>query len=364
MGTHLLTYDELKVFCEAAFHRFGFNEHDSSVITDVLLLADLYGIDSHGTNRIVMYHDQIRSGYIDIGAKPQIVSETPVSAVIDGMSGMGQLVSEFAMKKAIALAKSSGIGLVTVRNSNHYGIAGYYSLMACNEGLLGISMTNSLAAVVPTFGRVPMLGTNPFAFSFPAVPQPFHFDASTSVVTVGKAEVSNKLGKALPVGWGINSEGHDELDPSALLKGIYAGIAGLHPLGGGTEEHGGHKGYGFSMVVEILSSILSGGTTSNHVEEVEGKSGVCHFFAAIDPRIFGDPARIQKKLEIFLEELRNSQKADCKGRIYTHGEKEAESYTMRIEEGIPVNEKTVEEMRDLADYLKMDFYRYFPDLKI
>ncbi|ETA79272.1 Ldh family oxidoreductase [Youngiibacter fragilis] len=364
MSINLLTYDNLKIFCEAAFHRFGFNEHDSAVITDVLLLADLYGIDSHGTNRIVMYHDQIRAGYIDIGAKPLIVSETPVSAVIDGMSGMGQLVSKFAMKKAIALAKTSGIGLVTVRNSNHYGIAGYYSLMACNEGFLGISMTNSLAAVVPTFGRVPMLGTNPFAFSFPAVPQPFHFDASTSVVTVGKAEVSGKTGKALPVGWGINADGYDELDPSALLRGIYAGTAGLHPLGGGTEEHGGHKGYGFSMVVEILSSIMSGGTTSNHVEKEEGKSGVCHFFAAIDPKIFGNPAVIQNKLEIFLEELRNSMKADGKDRIYTHGEKEAESYTRRIEEGIPVNEKTVEEMKDLADYLKMDFYRYFPELKI
>lgn len=364
MGNHLLTYDELKLFCETAFCRFGFSEKDSSIISDILLLADLYGIDSHGTNRIVMYHDQIRAGYIDIDAKPQIVSETPVSAVIDGMAGMGQLVSVFAMEKAIALAKSSGIGLVTVRNSNHYGIAGYYSLMACNRGFIGISMTNSLAAVVPTFGRSPMLGTNPFAFSFPVDPQPFHFDASTSVVTVGKAEVSSKLGKALPVGWGINSEGHDELDPAELLRGIYAGVAGLHPLGGGTEEHGGHKGYGFSMVVEILCSILSGGNTSNHVESEEGKSGVCHFFAAIDPKIFGDPTALQKKLELFLDELRNSQKADGKDRIYTHGEKEAESYSRRIDDGIPVNEKTIGEMLDLADYLKMDFYRYFPELKI
>ncbi|MBP1919463.1 Ldh family oxidoreductase [Youngiibacter multivorans] len=363
MSTHFFTYDELKVFCEAAFHRFGFSEQDSAVITDVLLLADLYGIDSHGTNRIVMYHDQIRAGYIDINAKPRIVSETPVSAVVDGMSGMGQLVSEFAMKKAISLAKSSGIGLVTVRNSNHYGIAGYYSLMACNEGFLGISMTNSLAAVVPTFGRAPMLGTNPFAFSFPAAPQPFHFDASTSVVTVGKAEVASKLGKALPVGWGINSEGHDELNPAELLKGIYAGVAGLHPLGGGTEEHGGHKGYGFSMVVEILCSIMSGGNTSNHVESEEGKSGVCHFFAAIDPKIFGDPSAIQKNLETFLDELRHSPKADGKNRIYTHGEKEAEAYTRRLADGIPVNERTIVEMKDLAGYLKMDFHSYFPDLK-
>lgn len=363
MSSNVLHYDELKRFCQEAFGGFGFNEKDSAVITDVLLLSDLYGIDSHGTNRIVMYHELIKDGNIDIEAQPEIVMETPVSAVIDGKRGMGQLVACYAAETAIAKAKTSGIGLVTVRNSNHYGIAGYYSLMACREGLLGISMTNSRVSVLPTFGKTPMMGTNPFAISIPATPQPFNFDVATSVVPIGKVELYNKLGKQLPLGWGMNVEGLDETDPAKILEGIPFGRSGVHPVGGGTEEFGGHKGYGFSMVVEIFCSILSMGTTSNHIMEEKGQSGICHFIAAIDPKIFGDPSAIQEHLESYLDEIRNSEKATGRERIYTHGEKEVEAYAKRMEEGIPVNDKTIEEMKALADYLHMDLCQYFPTLK-
>lgn len=359
MNSTTYSYEQLKAFCSEAFNRFGFNVSESQIITDVLLLSDLYGIESHGTNRIVMIHQQIKDGYIDIHAQPKLIMETPISAVIDGQRGMGQLVSDHAMKIAMQKAKTSGIGLVTVRNSNHYGIAGYYSLMACKEGLIGVSMTNSLAAVVPTFGKAPMMGTNPFAFSFPANPQPFNFDAATSVVSVGKIEIYNKLAKQLPLGWGMNSEGNDETEPSAVLKSVFSAASGLHPLGGGEETFGGHKGYGFSMVVEILCSILSLGTTSNHVETVEGQAGVSHFFAAIDPKIFGDPMLIQQHLETYLSEIRSSEKREGQDRIYTHGEKEAEAYTKRIIEGIPVNDKTIAEIRAMAAYLAMDFDSYF-----
>ena len=204
-----------------------------------------------------------------------------------------------------------------------------------------------------------MMGTNPFAFSFPASPQPFNFDAATSVVSVGKIEIYNKQDKPIPLGWGMNSDGIDEPDPSAVLRSVFSSASGLHPLGGGDEISGGHKGYGFSMVVEILCSILSLGTTSNHVETVEGQAGVCHFFAAIDPTIFGDPTSIQKHLETYLSEIRTSEKRQGQKRIYTHGEKEVESYSKRMIEGIPVNDKTIEEMKDLAAYLNMDFNSFF-----
>lgn len=356
-----LPYEELKHFCEGAFQRFGFPQEDSAFITDTLLKSDLFGITSHGTNRIGMYHGQIRQGLIDCEAVPQVVFETPVSAVVDGNRGMGQLVSRFAMEKAMALAKKSGIGLVSVRNSNHFGIAGYYSLMASERGYLGMAMTNSLAAVVPTFGRIPMLGTNPLAFTFPASPAPFHFDASTSVVTVGKIEVAEKMGKTLPLGWGIGAEGKEEQNPSALLQSIYAGTSGLHPLGGGTEEFGGHKGYGISMMVEILTSILSLGTPSHLVEKEEGQAGVCHFFAAIDPKIFGDPQAIQQHLSGYLEALRQSPKTFGQERIYIHGEKEREAYAVRILEGVPVTEGSWNEMRILAEDLGLKMEEYFQE---
>lgn len=359
MNSKVIRIEQLRAFCEETFSRLGFNRADSTIITDVLLLSDLFGIDSHGINRMKMYHQQVKAGYIDIASKPEIVMETPVSAVIDGKRGMGQLVSNHAMKIAIQKAKTSGVGLVTVRNSNHYGIAGYYSLMASNEGLIGISMTNSLAAVVPTFGKTQMMGTNPIAFSYPATPHPFNFDSATSVVSVGKIEVYDKLNKPVPFGWGLNSDGIDEHNPAEVLKSVFSGKSGLHPLGGGSEEFGGHKGYGFSMIVEILCSIISMGTTSNHVEKTDGTSGVCHFFAAIDPKIFGDPTAIQKHLENYLKEIRNSDKAYGNERIYTHGEKEAESYIQRKASGIVIHPKTMSEMNEISNELGMDFNSYF-----
>lgn len=359
MKPYNIPADRLKKFCEEVFCKMGFNNEDSTIITDVLILSDLFGIDSHGINRLSMYVQQLQAGYIDIQAQPEIVFQTPVSAVIDGKKGMGQLVSNIAMKVAIEKAKMSGVALVTVRNSNHYGIAGYYSLMASDEGMIGLSMTNSLAAVVPTHGKEPMLGTNPIAFSFPAHPHPFLFDSATSVVSVGKIEVYDRLNKSIPLGWGLNSEGRDEQNPIEVLKSVFSGASGLHPLGGGSEEFGGHKGYGFSMIVEILSSIISMGTTSNHIEKNEGTSGVCHFFMVIDPKIFGDPTVITKHFEHYLNEIRDSRKADPQARIYTHGEKEAESFRQRRTEGLYINEKTFVELKKIADSMGVDFETYF-----
>lgn len=361
MSIYTLSYEDLKRFCEDAYQRFGFSPADSAIITDVLLQADLQGIDSHGTNRIVLYHEQLRAGYIDPAAVPAILRETPVSAVVDGNRGMGQLVACFATDLAIKKARTSGIGLVTVRNSNHYGIAGYYAQKACKQGFLGVSMTNSKAAVTPTFGRVPMLGTNPLAFSFPSEPVPFHLDIATSVVPVGKVEVYHKLGKPLPLGWGMNAEGVDDIDAGRVLRDVLGGRSGMHPLGGGSEEFGGHKGYGLSVMVEILCSVLSLGATSNKTEQA-GTAGICHFIGAIDPAIFGDPLLIRRQLDTFLEELRTSQKAAGQSRIFTHGEKEREMVLKRRGEGIPINEKTLHEMQAEAKDLGMDFNAYFPVL--
>ena len=175
MAYQYWSYDLLKQFCTDAFRTFGFSEAEADVIQDVLLTADLYGIESHGMQRMVRYHKCIAKDMIHIDAVPEVVFETPISAVIDGHDCMGQLVSKQAMDMAIAKAKTSGVGIVSVRNSNHYGIAGYYAQMASKEGLMGFSCTNSEAIMVPTFGKKAMLGSNPIAVAFPAEPYDFLF---------------------------------------------------------------------------------------------------------------------------------------------------------------------------------------------
>lgn len=356
------SYDQLNKFCMDAFTKFGFKEDEARIITDVLLLSDLYGIESHGMQRLVRYHKGIEKGLIKIDAKPEVVFETPVSAVVDAHDGMGQLAGHFGMSLAIEKAKKTGMAVVTVRNSNHYGIAGYYAKMACDQGLVGVSMTNSEAIMVPTFARKAMIGSNPIAVSMPAEPYPFFFDASTTVVTRGKLEVYNKMEKPLPEGWALDKNGHASSDAKDVLANIVAkNGGGIMPLGGNTEQLGSHKGYGYGMLCEIMCSMFSQGTPSSRVN-VGGKSGTCHGFMVIDPKVFGDPEAIKAHFSAFLQELRDTPKADGQTRIYTHGEKEAFAYKDRMENGIDVNQKTVVEMCDLATYLGMDYKAYLGDV--
>ena len=264
MGYVKWSYDTLNHFCGDVFKAFGFSEEEGNIIKDVLLTADLYGIESHGMQRMVRYHKGIEKGTIHPQAKPEVVFETPISAVIDGHNGMGQLISHFAMEKAIEKAKTTGVGIVSVRNSNHFGIAGYYANMACHEGLLGMACTNSEAIMVPTFGRKAMLGSNPIAVAMPADPYPFFFDCSTTVVTRGKLEMYNKMGKPLPDGWALDKNGHASNNAPDVLANIVAKKGGgIMPLGGNEEVSGSHKGYGYGMLCELFSSILSMGVTSD-----------------------------------------------------------------------------------------------------
>ena len=363
MGYQYWKYETLDKFCLDAFEKFGFNADEAGIIRDVLLMSDLYGIESHGMQRMVRYHKCIEKGMIHVEAKPEVVFETPISAVIDGHDGMGQLIGHQAMKMAIEKAKQCGVGIVTARNSNHYGIAGYYAKMACDEGLMGFSCTNSEAIMVPTNGRLAMLGSNPIACAFPAEPYDFLFDASTTVVTRGKLEMYNKMEKPLPDGWAQNNDGHPSTNAPDVLANIVAkNGGGIMPLGGSSEQLGSHKGYGYGMLCEIFSSILSMGATSNYCM-VGGKGNICHGFVAINPAYFGDPAAIKEHFSTYLQELRESPKADGQERIYTHGEKEVAAVKDRTENGIPVNDNTMVEVLDLCQYLGLDFSAYFGDYR-
>lgn len=356
------SYQQLKTFCCDAFEKFGFTSDEAEQITDVLLLSDLYGIESHGMQRLVRYHKGIEKGLIHVDAKPEIVFETPVSAVIDAHDGMGQLVSIKAMNIAIEKAKKSGMAVVSVRNSNHFGIAGYYAKMACDAGLVGFAMTNSEAIMVPTYSRLALLGSNPIAITMPAEPYPFFFDSSTTVVTRGKLEIYNKLSKPLPEGWALDENGNPCSDASRVLSNIVGKKGGgIVPLGGSEETLGGHKGYGYGMLCEIFCSIFSGGLTSNHTH-IGSKGGTCHGFMAINPEIFGDAEGMKERFSTFLQELRDAPKAEGQERIYTHGEKEIIAYADRMENGIDVNINTVYEMKNLCDYLNMDSVKYLGDI--
>ena len=367
MSSILYSVSQLERFCLDAFEKFGFTREEAAQITDVLLLADLYGIQSHGTQRLVRYHKSIEKGSVVVNAKPEVVFETPVSAVIDGHSGMGQVISLFAMEKAIEKAKSVGMAFVSVRNSNHFGIAGYYTKMACDAGLIGIATTNSESIMVHTGSRQAILGSNPIAFAMPAEPYPFWFDAATTVVPKGRLEVYHKANKPLCDGWAVDDSGEESNDAEKVLECIDGklGAGGILPVGGKYEDTGSHKGYGYSMICEILSAITSGGATSNHHVRAKNQgAGTCHSFIVIDPAIFGDAEAIQTHLSVFLQELRDAKRADEAVPIYTHGEKEMASYAERMKNGIQVDVSTVAEMANICAYLGMDAKDYLGEVDL
>ena len=267
---------------------------------------------------------------------------------------MGQVVANFANNLAIKKAKEVGMAFVTVRNSNHFGIAGYYTKKACDEGMIGICTTNTESIAVHTNSRQALLGSNPIAFAMPAEPYPFWFDAATTVVPRGKLEVYNKADKPLEYGWATGENGQVSTDASHVLHCINdkVGSGGILPVGGNTENAGGHKGYGYSMICELLSAIVSGGATSNHHVRRENEGAqTCHGFIVINPEIFGNPEEQKKSLSIFLEELRTAKRADENTPIYTHGEKEFLRYRENLKNGITVHKKTADEITEICSAL-------------
>ncbi|MBE6964907.1 MAG: Ldh family oxidoreductase [Ruminococcaceae bacterium] len=354
-----LNVDALRKYCEDIFCKRGYSAEDSKAITDVLLTADLYGIESHGVQRLIRYHLAIEEGSIVPDVKPEIIHETPVSAVIDAPRSMGQVVAKKAMEMAIEKAKKTGFGVVCVKGSNHYGIAGYYTKMAADADMIGISMTNTEAIAIPTYGKKAMLGTSPIAVAMPADPVDFWFDAATTVITRGKLEVYRKKELPLPQGWVADENGADCDDANRVLKNIIGKLGGgIFPLGGFSEETGSHKGYGLGIIVELFTAIATGGTTSPHVKN-SGNADTSFCLMAIDYGIFGDKKEMKARMSKLLQELRESPKADGHDRIFTHGEKEVESKAQKLIDGVPVNEKTLQELRDIGASQGLNFDDYF-----
>jgi len=341
---------KLKDFCNSVWIKLGVPEKDAETTTDVLVLADLRGVDSHGVARLPRYYTDLKNGWTKPTDESRIVRETKATAMIDGGQSLGQVVGRKGMEVAIKKAKDTAVGIVSVRNSHHYGIAGYYSLMALEHDLIGVSMTNAAPLVVPTFGRTAILGTNPISLTAPASKeQPFVLDMATSVVPRGKLEVYDRLKKTMPMGWAVDTTGTGTPDPHIVLDALSRRLGGgILPLGGEGEEHSGHKGYGLALMVDVLSGVLSGSATGLGVDVDKAKPNVGHFFMAIDPAAFRPLDEFKRDMDRLARELKDSPKAQGQNRIYVHGEKSCARMEKYRREGIPLTAPVVESMKKVG----------------
>jgi L-2-hydroxycarboxylate dehydrogenase (NAD+) len=354
--------DLLRALCIRVFRKLELSEEDARIAADVLLAADLRGIDSHGVARLGFYVNKLRGGVIVPRPDVRTVSETSVTALIDAGGGMGHPVSCRAMERAIQKALDVGAGFVAVRNSNHFGIAGYYAMMALEYDCIGLSMTNSYVFVVPTFGRDAVLGTNPIAVAAPAGRErPFVLDMATSVVPFGKIEIYDRLEKPIPLGWATDETGKPTTDTKRVAGSLENQVGGgLLPLGGAGELLGGHKGYGLALLVDILCGVLSGACYADLVypESPDGRplpSGIGHFFGALRVDGFRPVAEFKVAMDDLQWRLKNVPRVEGQNRIYIHGEREFEEAERRSREGIPLNPKVWEELREIARELNVEF---------
>ncbi len=359
-----VNFDTLEKFMIDVFKGLGVPDEDAETCANVLITSDKRGIDSHGIARLkTIYYDRIKIGIQNPITEFEIIRENPATVVVDGHDGMGMVVSKKSMNMVIDKARKYGMGMAAVRNSTHYGIAGYYALMAIDQGMIGITGTNARPSIAPTFGIENMLGTNPLTVGIPSDEEfPFVIDCATSITQRGKIEVYARKGEKLPEGWVIDENGDTCTDSRKVLEDLVNGKAALTPLGGIGEETAGYKGYGYCTVVEILSAALQGGSFLKMLSGFQDGKRIPyhlgHFFIAIDISSFIDPEEFKKSTGDILRALRNSKKMPGRDRIYTAGEKEYIAWQERKEKGVPVIKKTQEEMIVMRDELGLKGYNF------
>ena len=357
-----IPFAKLEAFMKDVLVASGVPEADAETIGEVLIESDRRGIDSHGIGRLKpIYIDRIDAGILDPVTRIEVLKDEKACVTLDGHNGMGHVVAKKAMEMSIAKAKEYGLGMAAVRNSTHYGIAGYYVTMATKEGMIGVTGTNARPSIAPTHGVENMLGTNPLTFGLPTDEDfPFVIDCATSVTQRGKIEVYGRAGKELPHGWVIDENGRDRTDTAAVLEDLTRGKAALTPLGGIGEENGGYKGYGYAAVVEILSAALQDGA---FMKALNGKDAdgrpipypLGHFFIAIDPAFFMGRETFRRIAGEICRALRTSKKAPGEERIFTPGEKEYLAWQYRKEHGCPVPPSLQKVIRQLTDRFGLDY---------
>ena len=351
-----ISWELIGSFMEDAFTALGVPRADAKICADVLMESDRRGIESHGCNRFKpIYVDRIEAGILNPVTKIDTVRETPTTLVLDANDGMGMAVSYDAMTRIIEKAKKCGLAMAAVRNSSHYGIAGYWAGMAVKEGLIGVTGTNARASIAPTFGVENMLGTNPLTIGLPTDEAfPFMLDCATSITQRGKIEYFARAGLDTPAGMVIGHNGEALTDSKAILSDLTNGTAALAPLGGIGEALAGYKGYGYATAVEILSAALQAGSflkmlTNRDENGFKRPYHLGHFFIAIDPEAFCGLDAFKHIAGEILRELRASEKAPGRDRIFTAGEKEYLAWQERKDKGVPVGEAVQKDLIAVRD---------------
>ena len=364
----MLSWKLIGDFMTDALVKVGVPREDAMLCADVLIESDLRGIPSHGCNRFkTMYIDRIEDGIQNPVTEFEILKDTPTTLVADAHNGMGMVASHKAMTAIIEKAKTVGMGMAAVRNSTHYGIAGYWATMASREGLLGITGTNARPSIAPTFGVENMLGTNPLTFSFPTDEEfPFVLDCATSNTQRGQIEFYARAGLDTPEGLVIGSDGRPMTDSKLILEELKKGEAALTPLGGTGAASAGYKGYGYATVVEILSSALQAGSFMKMLTGCDENGNkrpyhLGHFFIVINPEFFMGEESFRKTAGAILRSLRNSKKAPGADRIYTAGEKEYLSRKVRETEGLEAGPALQKDMIAIRDSYHLPYRFPFED---
>ncbi len=352
MKESIYSYDSLYAFTLSVFKSIGCPENDALLASRVLLSADLRGIDSHGIARLPGYVRLWEAQRVNNAPDVSVIHETPSTAVIDGDAGLGLVVAPYAMQVAIRKAHAAGTGWVAVNNSNHFGIAGYHAMMALEEDMIGIAMTNASALVAPTFSIERMLGTNPIAVAIPAGQQPpFVADMATTTAANGKLELLQRKGSEAPIGWVQNKEGLSSVDAHELKKG-----GSLLPLGS-DREHGSHKGYALGSIVDIFSAVLSGASYGPWAPpfpayvplplDMPGK-GLGHFFGAMRIDAFRTADSFKEHMDNWIERFRTAQPAKGHDSVLIPGDPERHCEAKRRREGIPLDNAVIEELKELS----------------
>jgi L-2-hydroxycarboxylate dehydrogenase (NAD+) len=359
MPEKIYSYQQLFEFTRKVFEAMGCNEKDAALATEVLLSADLRGIDSHGVARLSGYVRLWEVKRINASPDMKIVHETPSTAVIDGDGGLGLVVAPYAMQVAIEKAKQVGTGWVSVQNSNHFGIAGYHAMMALQHDMIGMAMTNASPLVAPTFSIERLLGTNPICVAVPGGEEPaFVADLATTTAANGKLEILQRKNQAAPTGWVQDKEGLPSTNPHELKSG-----GALLPLGG-DREHGSHKGYALGAVVDIFSAVLSGANYGPWVppfpayvpmpEEMPGK-GIGHFFGAMRVDAFRPAAEFKQHMDKWIRRFRSAKTVNGEEQVLIPGDPEREMEENRMKAGIPIFHIVEEDLRYLGEKMGLKF---------
>lgn len=349
----LSTEQKLKDFVAAVLQKVGVAPDQARVVGDVLVAADMRGIESHGVARLESYYvSRIRNGKLKAKPNYEIVRETETSVLYDADNGLGHPAGKLAMEKVIEKARKNGAAFGAVRNSNHYGIAGYYAMLALEHDMIGMASTNSVRYGAPTFGKDVLLGTNPLAYAIPTGKEPaFVLDFATTTVPKGKLEVYKRKGLPLKDGWAIDANGYPTHDPDEALRGA------LLPLGGFGTDNSGHKGYGLGLLVDILCGVLSGGKFGTGLPLVTDtmEGAISHWFGAFRVDGFRDVEAFKADMDRELRAFKDSQKVPNAERIYVAGEIEFEKTLYHREHGVPVHSKVWEGLVKLAGELGIPF---------